>query len=491
MDWDEVQNALEWYAAAPERWYNSAEEDLEAAAEWIWTVLEGGFADKQSTAQIVTGTVISIIPFVDQICDVRDLIACCYNLHEDDSDAWRWVALCLTLIGLFPELGSIAKGGGKILFAYGRKSVFRLGEELSTSNFWTISEPYVADGIAKLDQFLDMPAVRSTLHGLDIYKPYHFFSGKVDDVASALTASHLLNAFDSVIDVLRSLVTTIQKWGTAALASKAGELLQLVLAIRKKANNMLAKVLAPVNNWLTHLARRLELESDMQYRATVNALTPHTFKRVNNSEELAAIKANKPEWVDFRKNPKHPALKHSPTPPEDWVIKHGELPNIGDGSKHPLLQKKYNTFESAHPTQFQSGETIYRIVDPDSYDDSICWMRKKEFDALKTKADWRRRFAVWQSWNRNGEFVTYTVPKGKTLNAWEGPAASQQMENAPTVMLEGGSTQLVINPNDLIPEALGKRQATHWGYGKLDSEPDGKLGLPKLTNNVYSMQSNK
>lgn len=40
-------------------------------------------------------------------------------------------------------------------------------------------------------------------------------------------------------------------------------------------------------------------------------------------------------------------------------------------------------------------------------------MTKAEFDKLKSKDDWRRRFAVWANWNSNGEFVTYTVPKGK------------------------------------------------------------------------------
>jgi hypothetical protein len=31
--WEELENALAWYAAAPQRWAQSAKEDLSAAAE--------------------------------------------------------------------------------------------------------------------------------------------------------------------------------------------------------------------------------------------------------------------------------------------------------------------------------------------------------------------------------------------------------------------------------------------------------------------------
>ena len=85
--------------------------------------LQGDFNDDQTTAQMVTGTVISMIPFVDQICDVRDVVANCKKINQDSANKWHWVALALTLIGLFPTLGSLVKGCFKVLFAYGRKGV--------------------------------------------------------------------------------------------------------------------------------------------------------------------------------------------------------------------------------------------------------------------------------------------------------------------------------------------------------------------------------
>jgi len=149
--WDDLENALAWYAAAPARWYDSTKEDLSAVAEWIWNVIQGDFADEQSTAQVITGTVISMIPVVDQICDVRDLVANCRKIHADSGNKWAWVALILTLIGLFPVLGSLAKGCCKILFAYGRKFAVRTGARMGLEHFWDASRPFVEAGIRKLN----------------------------------------------------------------------------------------------------------------------------------------------------------------------------------------------------------------------------------------------------------------------------------------------------------------------------------------------------
>ena len=77
MEWDELENALAWFKSAPAEWIDSAGESLAAAAEWIWEVLQGDFNEEQSNAQMITGMVISMIPGVDQLCDVREVVANC------------------------------------------------------------------------------------------------------------------------------------------------------------------------------------------------------------------------------------------------------------------------------------------------------------------------------------------------------------------------------------------------------------------------------
>ncbi|MEN3365706.1 MAG: hypothetical protein V7606_2980, partial [Burkholderiales bacterium] len=124
----------------------------------------------------------------------------------------------------------------------------------------------------------------------------------------------------------------------------------------------------------------------------------------------------------------------------------------------------------------------YRIIDPGSKDNSICWMRKAEFDKLKNKDDWRRRFAVWPNWNRNGEFVTYTVPPGKGLNVWEGVVGTQVHYLDKAYKLEGGAIQIVLDPDHLEKGFLGKRQPTSWDYSNFGETVD-LTGVPTLTHN--------
>ena len=130
-------------------------------------------------------------------------------------------------------------------------------------------------------------------------------------------------------------------------------------------------------------------------------------------------------------------------------------------------------------------------------------MRESEFKKLKNKDDWRRNFAVWGSWNSNGEYVTYTVPKGG-LKAWEGKVGAQvmdtagrkpaglsdaewakKMEEAKEFSLEGGATQIVLDPKMLQSSNISARKATGWGYGDEElGHTIDLVGVPVLKNNV-------
>jgi hypothetical protein len=476
--WEEFTNALAWYAAAPARWVESAKEDLSAAAEWIWIVLQGDFAEEQSTAQTVTNTVISMIPIVDQICDVRDVVANCRKINQDTSDKFAWLALALTLIGLFPCLGSLAKGCLKIPFNYARKFALKGGAKVLDSGLWTLTKPYVEASIVKLNQHLGHPAVRKTLAVLKIDNIWKHLAEQVRTLKSKLNLSELTKVFDEIIDALNSFVSMMKKWGNEALQTKAGQMLQSVKAVRDQANRKLAEILKPLQNWLDNLARRLDIEADMNYRAVTNSINPHAFKKPTQAAEISEFKKNKPAWVDETKVRKNPPAQSAPSKP-GWP----DLdPKVKPNERHPL-KEAYATFKEGtiKAETYKPGTVLYRIVDPTSADNSICWLTKEEFDKLKSKDDWRRTFAVWANWNSNGEFVTYTVPPGDGLRAWEGVVGTQEIAKT-NYKLEGGARQIVLDPNDLKMEYIGKRQPTKWGYSNFGEAVD-LLGVPTLKNN--------
>lgn len=483
--WEELENALAWYAAAPSRWVRSAKQDLSAAAEWIWIVLQGDFAEEQTTAQAVTSTVISMIPFVDQLCDVRDVVANCKKINEDTSNKWAWVALALTLIGLFPTLGSLVKGCFKICFAYGRKAMFRAGKQALDSNMWAASKPWVEAGIRKLNEFLARPEVRKALAALKIDNPYKYLADQLRKLAGQINVAKLVAAFDDAQSVLRDLVGLIDKWGSAAMKTQAGQLLQSVKRIRDQANARLGEVLKPVQDYLNRLAQRLDVEHRLNYQASTNAVNPHNFRRSEVDAEIAAMKEVRPAWVDVAEDGRKPAIWKAPLAPAGHFDISGNAP--------PPLKNAFKTFHTVRPDEMPPGTVLYRVLDPKSNDNSICWMTKAEFDKLRSKDDWRRKFAVWGNWNSNGEYVTYTVPPGPALKVWRGATASQQLKDTRGVPVqaddkgnffwtEGGAEQIVLNPKDLKKEHLSPREFTGWGYDDFGHKPD-LVGVPILQTN--------
>ncbi|KAA3653744.1 MAG: hypothetical protein DWQ11_07135 [Proteobacteria bacterium] len=94
---------------------------MDEALDWFWGVLQGDFNDDPSLSQTIVSGIITAIPIIDQIADVRDVIANLHQLSKDSTDTWKWVALAITLIGLIPVLGSVLKGVFKILIQFVRK----------------------------------------------------------------------------------------------------------------------------------------------------------------------------------------------------------------------------------------------------------------------------------------------------------------------------------------------------------------------------------
>jgi hypothetical protein len=485
--WEELETALGWFRSAPGRWLQSAKQDLGAAAEWIWVVLQGDFAEDQTTAQVVTGTVISMIPLVDQVCDVRDLIANCKKINEDSTNKWAWVALVLTLIGLFPTLGSLAKGCLKILFAYGRKAVFNAGRQALDSDMWQATRPYVEHGIAKLNDHLARPEVRRALSALRIDQPYRYLAEQTRSVAAQLQVSRLTSAMDSALGPARQLLGMVQRWGGSDLARRAQQTLQMLDGVRRQADRALAQAVQPVQNWLNRLAQRLDVEQRLNYRAQTNSLTPHNFNRFSLDAEIEALRKSKPEWVGVGKAAKYEALEKPPRVPRGHF-------DISENAPRPL-KEAFKTFHTVRPDVLPPGTVLYRVLDPKSNDNSLCWMTRAEFDQLRSKPEWRRRFAVWRHWNHNGEFVTYTVPPGEGLRVWRGTTASQRLndqqgrpvlanDQGDLYWLDGGAEQIVVNPADLKREHLGPRQFTGWGYDEGGIQVD-LVGVPILQHNWF------
>ncbi|KAK0329180.1 hypothetical protein LTR94_037858, partial [Friedmanniomyces endolithicus] len=78
----QLRSAVAWSTGTPQA---EAEGD-KSAWEWFWEAIQGDFNENRSTGQIVADAAISMIPLVDQVCDVRDLVANCKKLRQEPDD---------------------------------------------------------------------------------------------------------------------------------------------------------------------------------------------------------------------------------------------------------------------------------------------------------------------------------------------------------------------------------------------------------------------
>src|SRR5690606_20728645 len=86
--------------------HGQAKPDDVGIGEWIWGALQGDFNAERSTGQIGFDMVVSLIPVVDTVCDLRDLCANIRQYRADPSNKITLFFIATTVIGFFPELGT-------------------------------------------------------------------------------------------------------------------------------------------------------------------------------------------------------------------------------------------------------------------------------------------------------------------------------------------------------------------------------------------------
>lgn len=500
-------------------WLNESEQTGKDKStwEWLWESIQGDFNDQRSTGQITFDAAVSMVPVIDQICDVRDLIANCKKINQDRDDTWAWVALCLTLIGLFPTLGSLVKGVLKIFFMFVRRmGLDHLIKAVDVAMTWVIT-------------FLRKREVQHYLRALQVDEVFKWLAKGVREVAAAVNVQTLKTAFDKGIRVLEGLAKKAE-W-VPSLGARIKTAVDQVKSVRKIADDYLARALDPVQKILDHIIKRLEYEHLLQRQAVVNANNVHFVGALPEASAVSLMRRQNPPPAWLSKGVgKHPAL--NPALPKTKKL-------LADNPTHPKLSEDtIRTFHNMVADEIKGPAKLYRIIAPNSRAMSESWVSEEVFQQLKNAPDprlaWRKYLAVWPHWNVNGQFAVYEVKAGETLKVWRGPASSQTLDQGllDGYHLEGGWEQVVFNiertdarndtmryykhgggngtrlqrpvneaefknlPPDLKKEYTAYREKinhsnirapfeTGWGYTDFNEQAlNGKIGLPELPGQV-------
>jgi hypothetical protein len=469
----QLRDALAWATNEPEPRHEASSNPF----IWFWEAVEGDFNENRTTAQILVDAGISMIPLIDQVCDIRDLIADCKKILHKPSDVEAWVALALTLIGLFPTLGSLVKGVLKIFFAFVRRSgSTAVKQSIDAGMTWVIA-------------FLRRREVQVFLNSKRVDEVFHWLATEIKSLSAKISSATLNAAFDRGIKVLERLSDQVSL--VPMIGGKAKSALERVKEVRSMADKHLEKALKPVHIVLKEILLKLELQILHKQSGIVDTTNIHFRGAIPESQAVALMRKRKPAFLSSTGD-----RFFEPVDPDDArklvTNESARFDATGklrpDKDRFPALSDiSIASFHRLERHVIRGPARMYRILSPSSRAMSECWVSEEIFKKLQSAADpkaaWRRHLGVWPDWNANGQFVVFDVKAGETLNVWKGPAASQMKDHLPDHHLEGGWEQIVFNVS-----SVDKRVDTMKYYKKGGS--NSGLGAALTQTEVDSLTAN-
>lgn len=413
--------------------------------QWLWEAIQGDFSEDRSAGQIAVDMAISLIPIVDTICDIRDLCANIRAYRKDPSKLTLFF-IALTVVGFFPEVGSIIKGVVKIIFSYARRYLHRAEDLLETAKLVRATNAAMDAALPKIAQFLSQARIVKWATKNGVPDMFRFCAKHLDELAGLVNAGKLQSKLLEGVAATEKLLDRIKLIVPAATRDKLQDFIDFLAKNKQRLADQIGQFTQPIRTILRTAAKRLDDHAWIAFTQTHNKgwIAPIT-------EQGAAQLMNKhpPKWVRLGKTLPHPG-------PEKFEVQ-AALADLNAlvehkrqiGKPHPpaLDEKTILTFErkKIRADAIVGPAKLYRIVDPTNASGGIFWVDEKTFRSLKSRDEWREKLAVKPEWNQNGQYVVYEVPAGDMLHVWRGPAASQRVDGTP-YHLEGGADQIVFHP---------------------------------------------
>lgn len=407
--------------------------------EWIWGALQGDFNTERSTGQIGFDMVVSLIPVVDTLCDVRDLCANIRQYRKDPDNKITLFFIATTAVGFIPELGTVVKSVLRLVWVY-MKPVVKYADDITNASKLAAAANRACDSaLPKITEYLQHNRVAKWATDGKLPDVYKFVAQSIVDAADKVNPgalSHLLNA---KLAELRALLQKIRPIVPSTIRERLDDLLTFVDTKCQIMSGAVGEFAQPIRTVLKVVAKKLD---DQAWRVQVLRTNPGWIAPISESGSAKLINSNPPKWVTKRTRPlKHPALNAKGKKIQALMRAHPGHPQLKDN----VIETFSKRGGGMRADSIVGPAKLYRVVDPSNEAAGVFWISEAEFKFIKTREEWRRKFAIKPEWNQNGWVVEYEVKAGESLEVWRGPAASQQLAGTDHY-LEGGGEQIVFFP---------------------------------------------
>ena len=417
--------------------------------EWIWGALQGDFNAERSSGQIGFDMVVSLIPVVDTLCDLRDLCANVRQYRKDPANKVTLFFIATTVVGFIPEFGTVVKSALRLVWVYLKPLVKHADDITNTSKLMTAAGRACDAALPKITEYLQHNRVAKWATEGKLPDIYQFVAKTIREAGDKLSPAKLKAMLDEKFDDLKALLGKIRPIVPSHIRERLDELLKFVDAKRRVITSAVQSYAKPVQTVLKVIAKKLD---DQAWKVETYRTNRGWIAPISQSGSAKLINAKPPKWAKKRtQEMKFPPLEMKPERIEELMQAHPNHPRIGES----IVKTFANKAGKIRADTIKGPTKLYRVVDPSNEGAGIFWMTEAEFKAIKNRDEWRSKFAVKPEWNQNGWVVEYEVRAGEELPVWRGPAASQELDGT-DYYLEGGGEQIVFFPGkrDEMVDAL-------------------------------------
>lgn len=428
--------------------------------EWIWGALQGDFNTERSTGQIGFDMMVSLIPIVDTLCDVRDLCANIREYRKDPTNKITLFFIATTVVGFIPELGTVVKSTLRLVWVY-MKPLVKTAHDITHAGKLATAAGRACDAaLPKVTEYLQHNRVAKWATDGKLPDIYQFVAKTILEAADKIKPAVLRRLLDDKFDDLKSLLEKIRPIVPSNVRESLDELLTFLDTKRRAMSDAIQTFAQPIRTVLKVVAKRLD---DQAWRVEIHRKNRGWIAPISESGSAKLINAKPPKWAKKRpRKIKFPALNPKERDVQDLMKAHPKHPQLTDS----VVRTFSKNGGGMRPDAITGPAKLYRIVDPSNEGAGIFWISEAEFKAIKDRDEWRARFAIKPEWNQNGWVVEYEVKVGESLEVWRGPAASQKLEGTKHY-LEGGGEQIVFFP--------GKRDEMVQPLARIDHKTGGNM----------------
>jgi len=200
-----------------------------------------------------------------------------------------------------------------------------------------------------------------------------------------------LKAFDRAVLLMRNLLGKVAD--IPVVGHRAQQTIDLVVGIRKIANNYIGQALAPVQRILDTIIKRLEFEEMVQRRSIVNAGNFHFTGTLPEAHAVTLMRRvdPSPSWLN-----KGEPTKNIPLVPAKLRVRVDEMadkgfPKLNDGQIASFAK-------GMRADTIKGPAKLYRVVSPANFSAGSDWVTEEVFNTIMKSSDpratWRKNLAV-------------------------------------------------------------------------------------------------